>query len=248
MYHVLGSEVSAALLWTLMALTAMACFRVSTASVSAVLLTGVYLVMALDDTSSWHNFHFIWLVPLILTIIVGYLLFVQSKSTGYLLGAVALLYAVILPAHFDAIWLCWPLAAIAFAKFFFNLKFHDFWEAQTGLGETALFYSAATGLAALFILQIDYDDQLGLFMGVAMLVIIAVVGLLYLANDFIAVRWLSYAAFAFEVIYLYIETVGSILGTAGFFFALALFVLFIAFVVYTVEKRMRQTEVEGEAA
>jgi uncharacterized membrane protein len=52
-----------------------------------------------------------------------------------------------------------------------------------------------------------------------------------------AVRYLAYAVFAVEMLYLASVTVGSILGTSGLFLCSGLFVAFLAWVVIRLERR-----------
>ena len=62
-----------------------------------------------------------------------------------------------------------------------------------------------------------------------------------------AVRFLGYAVFASETLYLASETLGSILGTAGFFLISGLVVAVIAWLVVRLERRF-STRTEGQAA
>jgi uncharacterized membrane protein len=59
-----------------------------------------------------------------------------------------------------------------------------------------------------------------------------------------AVRYLAYAAFAAEVLYLSYQTIDSILGTSAFFLLSGLVVALLAFVVVRLEKRFSRPMTE----
>ena len=65
----------------------------------------------------------------------------------------------------------------------------------------------------------------------------AIGGIALSGRDNGAVRYLAYAAFAAESLYLASETLGSILGTSGFFLISGLVVAAIAWIVIRLERR-----------
>jgi uncharacterized membrane protein len=65
----------------------------------------------------------------------------------------------------------------------------------------------------------------------------AVTAIALCGRDNGAVRYLAYAVFAAEMLYLASETIGSILGTSGFFFISGLLVAAVAWVVIRLERR-----------
>ncbi|WP_337266929.1 DUF2157 domain-containing protein [Oryzifoliimicrobium ureilyticus] len=64
----------------------------------------------------------------------------------------------------------------------------------------------------------------------------AILAIVLQGRDNGAVRWLAYAAFAGETLYLAERTVGSMLGTSGLFLAMGLFVAALAYAVVRAEK------------
>ena len=68
--------------------------------------------------------------------------------------------------------------------------------------------------------------------------LVAVAALALAGRDHGGVRWLSYMIVASIIFYLWVETVGSILGTSGFFLAAALVAAGLAFAVLQIEKRL----------
>jgi uncharacterized membrane protein len=62
------------------------------------------------------------------------------------------------------------------------------------------------------------------------------------------VRWLAYLGFAVEISFVYIATVGTMLGTAGFFLLAAIGLGVLAFVIIRIERRIAASAaVQGAA-
>ena len=73
------------------------------------------------------------------------------------------------------------------------------------------------------------------------------VGIVLSGKENGAVRYLGYAIFAAETLYLASETIGSIIGTSGFFLISGLVVALIAWAVITLERRLSRSETKAEA-
>jgi len=178
-------------------------------------------------------------VPVLIVLVLALSFWTGSKIAAHIAALNSCAYGLYLPHHFDWPEGLWLIAAASGLKHIASYFLKRPVERLTGLSDAMLFYTAACALAALFILQTGvYDDDVRMVMVIAVIVLLGIVAVLMSGGGGSpALRWLAYAAFAFEVIYLYAETVGSILGTASFFFVLAVFVLVIAGLVYFAEKR-----------
>ena len=73
----------------------------------------------------------------------------------------------------------------------------------------------------------------------------AVAGIALSGRENGAVRYLGYAVFAIETLYLASETIGSIIGTSGFFLVAGLVVALIAWAVIAMERRLSRTGAEA---
>ena len=60
-------------------------------------------------------------------------------------------------------------------------------------------------------------------------------------------RWLAYLGFAVEISFVYIATVGTMLGTAGFFVLAAIGLGVLAFVIIRIERRLGAPTAQGAA-
>lgn len=110
------------------------------------------------------------------------------------------------------------------------------------LGASASFYALVMSFTAFSFVQAQFLDAMSIaVLGIVILgLAIAVIALEGRDNG--AVRFLAYAAFAGEVLYLSYETIDSILGTSAFFLLSGLVVAVLAFIVVRLEKRFsRQT-------
>ncbi len=97
------------------------------------------------------------------------------------------------------------------------------------------------------ILQVEWHDDIQRLVPTAAVALAGIVAvLLFAGRDSRALRWIAYAGFAFELCFLYAVTLGTMLGTAGFFLAAAVMLGLLAFLIIRVERRMR-TAVRGEA-
>ncbi|MDP3896891.1 MAG: DUF2157 domain-containing protein, partial [Mesorhizobium sp.] len=89
-------------------------------------------------------------------------------------------------------------------------------------------------------LQLAYVDEAH-FAWLAALTLAGIAGALAVAGRTgRGVRWLSYLGFAGELCLVYVATVGSMLGTAGFFLLAAAGLGLLAFVIIRVERRLAQ--------
>ena len=75
----------------------------------------------------------------------------------------------------------------------------------------------------------------------------AIAGIALSGRDNGAVRYLGYATFAVETLYLASETIGSIIGTSGFFLVAGLVVAMIAWAVIALERRFSRNATGAEA-
>lgn len=238
MYHLSGDWPDAVLLWASGAFVTALVMRAPVAAILFVGLSGAYLFGAMEMSVGWHGTHAVWIVPLL--VLSGFALsrWTSSMSAMHLVAMVSILYGLWVPYYFDLPYLLWVVALAAFLKLVLLFLFEDSIERLTGFSESSAFYLALAVFAALFLLQINvYDDSRLAMVLMVLFVLSAIVGLLIWRGGASApLRWLCYSAFAFQVLYLYVETIGSLIGTAGFFLLLALFVLAIAGLVLLTER------------
>ena len=90
------------------------------------------------------------------------------------------------------------------------------------------------------------DEGFSLAAAVALAVIVAVI--VFLGHESRALRWIAYFSFAFELVIVYLVMVGSMLGTAGFFFAAVKILARLAYAIICIERRMRHEPAQGASS
>ena len=80
--------------------------------------------------------------------------------------------------------------------------------------------------------------------GVAVIAL-TVAALALKGRDHRPVRSLSYLVFSAEVLWLAYFTIGSLIGSAAFFFLIGIFVIALAFLVVRMEKRFKSAQTGG---
>lgn len=248
MYHLSGDTFQAMLVWFAGAVVAAALFR--SGAVTAIAGFLAFVVAGVDWTQSSNpdGMVLLWLMPLMAAIVIllvrytgadrvrhlAYLLLVvwlahiygESETPGTAIaiaagGALAYLLAAVPQS---------PLHALA-----------------RSAGAAPAFYSYLVLLLGLLVLHSEFGGVADrLFVGIVTLGA-AIAGIALSGKENGAVRYLGYAAFAAETLYLASETIGSIIGTSGFFLVSGLVVALIAWAVIMLERRLSKTETKAEA-
>ena len=104
------------------------------------------------------------------------------------------------------------------------------------------------GLIALLALHVESGDLLPLFVVGPMTLGFALYALFTHGARSRTIRYVSYAVFVGEILFLYGETVASLLGTAGFFLAVGVTLTLIAGGIYWAERRFKRRAAIEEKA
>ena len=98
-------------------------------------------------------------------------------------------------------------------------------------------------LVGALILQVQYSENTSLLIVVGIVVFAAIAAALMLSGRTSrGLRWVAYLGFACELAFLYLETIGSMLGTAGLFLAAGVVLGLLALLILRVERRMNAPE------
>ena len=245
MYHLSGDAASAALVWALGTLLGAVFLR----SFALTALTGGiamwYLFAAVSDTS-WHNSGYLWVAP-ILSIAVAAVARWNHARFG-IHAAVWLLLGTMICYRFNLINLfntrsvpidygfAFGGAAVFFATVFAEVSI----EKATSFARPLMGYALALSFFGSCLLQLGYVDDTGSTAILGLMVIaLSIAALILKGRDHGGVRALAYTAFGAEILYLASVTIGSLIGTSAFFLLIGIVVLFIAFAVIRIEKRIK---------
>lgn len=246
MYHLSGDETQAILVWCLATSLASALLLSRYLNVGAVLLAAAwYLVSASESELPGSE------VTLAALAIVGGLYFL----TFWTKSAPARHLAVLSISFIALIHFAWDersvtsflLGAFAVALFAYGAVNQRAAGRTTGLGNAVLLHGLIAFLAAVGMQQLILVDEDG-FLLVTIFAFVGIIAALVLGGrQSTLLRWFAYAAFIFQLCFLYLVLLGSMLDTAGFFIVGGLVLSVLAFTIGRLEKRFAKTRKGGAA-
>jgi uncharacterized membrane protein len=254
MYHISGDGSSAALVWCIGTLAAALLLLSGNLAAMASLIGIFYLVTATKDNlsglaseSSWHGDHYYWIVPLLVLGVAAVARLTRTRLALHSAAWLVLGYFITLRLEYNTDYLDYVFGITGAVAFFALVYFEDAADRVTHIARALQLYALAVAFTGLASIQFQLP---GTNMGGDVLLGLAIIGLAIAAlavrgRDHGQVRTIAYAAFAFEVLYLSYETVGSIIGTSLFFFLIGIFVIFLAFLVVRLERRFKTHEPGG---
>ncbi|WP_454849253.1 DUF2157 domain-containing protein [Rhizobium binxianense] len=253
MYHLSGDEQVVMYLWFVVAVVSALLFRAGAVVVVAGFLSWAsFAVYLKNDDSHWIGLD-PWAPPVMAVIVVllvrytgaararhlAYLLFIGWLAWLYTLHeqlSVALAFAIGGMAAFVLTALPAPRLS-AFVR---------------SAGAAPAFYTFLLAAIGFFLLHVEIDKGWSFAVLGVLTLAAAVLAIVLHGRDNGAVRYLAYALFAGEMLYLASVTVGSILGTSSLFLFSGLFVALVAWIVIRLERRFAAgaggQDAEGESA
>lgn len=112
------------------------------------------------------------------------------------------------------------------------------------LGASPAFYTCLVAMMGLAKYQLEANGPLSIALTGCVLIGFCILAIMLKGRDNTAIRYLAYAAFVADVLYLASETIGSLLGTSAFFLLSGLVVAVVAFIVVRLERRLSNTVAE----
>lgn len=238
MYHLSGDATQAGLVWFGGGVLTALLFR----SVAATAVSGflAFAVAWAEWSVDFGNDErlLLWLMPVMALIVIGLVRYTGAAIARHLAYLLMLAWVLLLYDTYEAPATALVIAAVGGICYLLaSLHGSPLKRLATDAGAAPAFYSFLLLMLGLGILHFE-TDTVGerLALGVATL-IAAIGGIALSGRDNGAVRYLAYAAFAVEAFYLASETIGSILGTSGFFLISGLVVAAIAWIVIRLERR-----------
>lgn len=239
MYHLSGNESGLYIIWWVAAVASALLLRSKALTSASMALACAWLFSLLGQDGFGHDGDLPWnmhaFVPMLA---IGWAVSVWTRARyARDLALIALgLYIIVLSFNWGmVVALAWmPISAAAFV-----------WATRAGKIEPEQFASRASVathallhfLLAATILHTQWHTGFPMAV-VATAVIGGLIGALMLGGrDASTIRWLVYAAFAIELIFIHIQTVGTMLGTFGFLFLGAIALAAFARLVTKFERR-----------
>jgi len=258
MYHLSGDAADALLVWFAAACVAALAFRSAALSViSGFLAWAVFGQLLMDNDASFEGNGYIYLIPGLIVVVIALVRYTNAGAARHLAtnaGAarhlaylLALAWLGWLYLELPEIWLAAALFGLGLLAFLIvSLPASPLFRFARDAGAAPAFYSFALAILGLAALHTEIDG-LGQEVAIGATTLGVALGGIAIAGRLnSAVRFLGYAVFATETLYLAFETLGSILGTSGFFLISGVVVGLIAWLVIRLEKRLgAQTAGEG---
>jgi uncharacterized membrane protein len=235
MYHLSGDEADALLIWCLAAGLAAALLRSASATAASVAIATAW--MWVEGWGFWDND-----VPLSFLAILAALWALSwwTRSIAARHFALLALSAFTLLAYLgDASLLAPMLLAIgAAALFVLAVRRPDVADRYVGIGGIPVHAMLSYGFA-MVLLHFSLGEGVELLV-IAVIALASSIGALVLTGGRDrAVRWLAYLGFGIELFLVYMLTLGTMLGTAGFLLAAGLLLAISAVVILRFERRMK---------
>ena len=235
MYHLSGDETQAVLLWFAGTALAAAALKSGPLNAGAVLLACGWLTMQARLFGSGHPVPHLFLV--LLAILWAISLWTGSRTSRYLILAAGILYGIVFYWHSELLFVLVGLAIVYGGLVALSSLAPDIVEKVLRLGSGVAVIGLGGFLTAMWALQVIFSDSASLIL-CALVTFGGIAAVLAgSAGESRGLRWLAYAGFTIEIGFVYIQTIGSMIGTAGLFLASGLALGIAAYVIIRVERR-----------
>ncbi|MEK1888028.1 MAG: DUF2157 domain-containing protein [Phyllobacterium sp.] len=247
MYHLSGDTSDAALLWVAGTMVAALFLRSRVLTSTSVAISGFYLFASLEPVAS-DRWSYLWLVPVLALICAGLVWYTKAQAARHFIAILLITYVFVVRFDLDNGAILWVAALLGAALFLVDALRSRTTQRLTGWSEAIGGYGFVMLNIAL-VFQFDEFSE-----GVTNQVIIgfailgcSIAGLALSGHRNLAVRWSAYTVFSLEVLYLAFQTIGTMIGTAGFFLSAGILVLLLAAFVVRMERRLQRKNPKREA-
>lgn len=251
MYHLSGDGHFAALIWAGGVLASAFLLR---APILAAVGSGIalfYLATHIFD-QSYGDLDYIWAGPLLAFVSAAAALFTNSLPAAHFVALFVISWALMIYSENESGWVLTIMIIVGIVLMLADAFAHRKLQDMTRFAHPLASYGLLLTIAALGVFQMDqfvssiFDSSISADILFAILILaLSVAALALCGRDNGGLRTIAYAAFSVEVLYLAFETVGTMIGTSGFFLTAGIIVLLLAAFVRRMEKRFsrrRQTE------
>jgi uncharacterized membrane protein len=206
--------------------------------------------LVVDNDASFEGNGYIYLVPMLILVVIALVRYTNAGIARHLAYLLALAWLGWFYIELPEVWVAGLLFGAGLVAFLVaSLPISPLHRFARDAGAAPAFYSFALAVMGLAALHTEVDG-LGQEVAISAVTLALALGGIAIAGRLNgAVRFLGYAVFAAETLFLASETLGSILGTSGFFLISGVVVALIAWLVIRLEKRLAaKTGTEGSMA
>lgn len=242
MYHISGDEKQAILIWCLGVAVAAAALRSNVLTAAAVALAAAWAVDFDFDLSVDH-----WL-PVLLAALWAVAVWTRSVPARHLIVLALIGHVLLNFAEYGHVAIPVGLVIVCAGLVYAVATRPDLVERLTGLGSGLATDGMIGFLGGIFALQIMFLDEAH-FAWLAAIAFAGIAGALVFAGHVgRGVRWIAYLGFALEIVMVFWSTIGTMLGTAGFFLLGSLGLGLLAFIIIRIERRLAASAAQTGAA
>ncbi|GGA82636.1 hypothetical protein GCM10011491_07570 [Brucella endophytica] len=241
MYHLAGDTPSAALIWTGGVMVSALLLRSRALAITGMAVAIFYLFSFLDN-GFVPDRNYTWIAPLLAVCGLALAWYTKSRATAHLVALFLIAYFVIAYGNLDSHTPIWLAVVIGLCLFLIDGLRPDISARLGGVGPALGAYGLAGALLALEMVQFeDFARNTGGRVTFGIVILAIAIGALMLSGRRNAlVRWVAYVAFSLEVLYLAFMTVGTLVGTSGFFLTAGILLLLLAVFVARMERRLHK--------
>ena len=257
MYNLSGDELSMMVVWFVAACVVAALFRsaaqVGLAGFLAWAFCGVYLWEHFDQ---WYGI-MPWIPPLMAVVLIALVRYADAPLARHLAYLMLVGWLTWLFARHEGLTTAILFAALGMVAFLVvSISASPLMPFARTAGAAPAFYAFLIASIGFFLVHAEIsngsfennvwvEDKVPLIVVAAATLVGSVVAIALSGRDNGAVRYLAYFVFACEILYLASETIGSIIGTAGFFLVAGVLVAIAAWLVIQLERRFSNNGGQG---
>lgn len=245
MYHLSGDSITAMLVWFSITIVSASLFRSPALTVMAGILgLATWLVGIWSGDFEWGSKgilqHWQPVAALLVAAATAWTGADRAKHLAYWLF-IAWIWWLVLDGPNEILVLI--VTVISVALFLaLTVNGSPLAQLERRMGASPAFYAFLVALMGLARYQGEAEGPLATALMACVLLGFCLVAIALKGRDNTAVRYLAYAAFVADLLYLANETIGSLLGTSAFFLLCGIVVAVVAFIVVRLERRLSHLE------
>lgn len=239
MYHLSGDEAQAILVWCGGTALAAVILRSGPLTVGALVLADAWLAMIGLDF--WGSTPFPYGFAAIALVLWAISYWTDSKVARHLILLSIDFYIILLAIEANIFVVSLLLALVAAALFAFAVTRPVEADRIVRLDGRLPLHGLIGFLTGMTLLQFGVIDEAGPLVAAAAVSFVGIAAALYSGGrDSRAVRWIAYLGFGCQLVFTYVVTLGTMLGTAGFFLLGSATLGILAWVIIRIERRVNE--------
>ena len=235
MYHMSGDEMQAILIWCAGTALAAAVLKSGSLSIGAVLLAVAWMLMHVFD--GWEMGALPLSYLLLAAALYALCFWTRSFAGRHLLLASLWLFGFLFYWSVETLLAPSVVVIAACALFAAGRMMPEGAVRYAGLGNGVAVQALIGFLSGIGVIQLVYADESGFLLPTMVAFAGIVAAMLLEGRENSALRWLAYAAFIFQIGFVYVVMLGTMLGTAGFFLFGGAVFAGLAFLIARIERR-----------